>query len=484
MSYIKYIESYTVGIKNNGAAGSPFYSPYKFYINNVNNNIYILHGYKHKIQCFDMQGNFKYEFSCDNATDIVCDNSGYIYLSYRLDNKIRKYTVNGDLVFEFGSFGSEDGKFNSPGSLAIDSNNNLYIVDIDNFRVQKFNSDGVFISKFLVSAVYGIAINSKENVYLADGTSRIYIYDNNGNFLRYIGSTVGTEDGKLDYPRYIAIDKSDKIYISMALSERISVFNEYDKFLYNFTRNNPIEKYRLNILEEDIFWNIVVDNNYNIYLATLGNYNTIYTINYNIEQDVTPYISHLSKLIPYGKCWESKFYTNNVLYNFIKSIAYSIMNLDNTVMGLLKSINIKESNDFLEEWEKLLGLPKPDFDIASTIEQRKLNVLALIRASKAYSIQDWKDIATIMGVDITIEQYSESSGRAFPFTFPITFPYPANQIPYLVIITFKNIDMAYINRSFPYTFPITFYDNEKCKYLEKIYNMIKPVFIKLIFKYQ
>jgi hypothetical protein len=89
-----------------------------------------------------------------------------------------------------------------------------------------------------------------------------------------------------------------------------------------------------------------------------------------------------------------------------------------------------------------------------------------------------------MGVDITIEQYSESSGRAFPFTFPITFPYPANQIPYLVIITFKNIDMAYINRSFPYTFPITFYDNEKCKYLEKIYNMIKPVFIKLIFKYQ
>lgn len=494
MSYIKYIESYTTGTKILGVPGSEFnwFDPFCF--NNFNNNIYILDRDKYRINCIDTLGNFKYSFNVGGASNIICDNLGYVYVSYTYEYKIKKYTATGDFVFEFGEFGDGDKQFKSPAYMAIDSSNNLYILDNVLNCVKKFNSNGDLIFKFNIPIIpgigilsnYGIAVNSKGNIYIANNISKIYIYNSDGVVLGYIGTTVGTEDGQLKYPKYVAIDKSDRVYIPTS-PNKLSVFNEYNKFLYSFTADNPIEKYRLDILSSSAFiWNICVDNNYNMYLSIAPNYgyDAIYTINYNIEQDVTPYISHLSKLIPYGKCWESKFYTNSIFYNFIKSIAYSIMNLDNTVMGLLKSINIKKSNDFLEEWEKLLGLPKPDFDIASTIEQRKLNVLALIRAGKAYSIQDWKDIANIMGVDITIEQYSESSGRAFPYTFPITFPYSQEESPYLVIITFKNIDMAYTNRSFPYTFPITFQDNEKYKYLEKIYNMIKPVFIKLIFKYQ
>ena len=44
--------------------------------------------------------------------------------------------------------GSEPGQFDYPGGIAVDGSGNVYVADTDNHRVQKFTSDGTFLTQW------------------------------------------------------------------------------------------------------------------------------------------------------------------------------------------------------------------------------------------------------------------------------------------------------------------------------------------------
>ena len=71
------------------------------------------------------------------------------------------------LIKEWGSQGTDNGQFHLPYSIAIDSTDKIYVVDKNNDRVQKFDNDGNFITKWASIEPAGIAIDSSDNVYLA-----------------------------------------------------------------------------------------------------------------------------------------------------------------------------------------------------------------------------------------------------------------------------------------------------------------------------
>lgn len=104
------------------------------------------------------------------------------------------------LVRKFGSKGKDKGQFNSPTALAFDDNNNLYVVGRDNHRVQKFNTEGKYLSGFgrgdpllhlfegykagcdELGCPVGIAIH-KGRVFVADQSKRrITVFKCNGHF--------------------------------------------------------------------------------------------------------------------------------------------------------------------------------------------------------------------------------------------------------------------------------------------------------------
>jgi DNA-binding beta-propeller fold protein YncE len=77
------------------------------------------------------------------------------------------------------------GKFNNPAGVAIDSEDNVYITDVNNNRIQKFTSDGTFITSWgsegegegQFSEPEGIDIDPEGNVYVADtGNFRIQVF--------------------------------------------------------------------------------------------------------------------------------------------------------------------------------------------------------------------------------------------------------------------------------------------------------------------
>lgn len=495
MSTIKYKEQYLLSNKITGSPDYPFITPALSICFNINNNLlYILDGYNKVVHVYNKAGVFQFVFSYTFTAPIgiVCDSYGYVYISDRLDNNIKKFTSDGILVSTFGSAGTGDGQFSQVYRIAIDLNDNIYAIDKENHRVQKFDTDGNFLMKFGHEGywdidgfqnIVGISVNSFGDIYVVDSERHcIFIFSSDGTYKDKFGS-YGSNVGQFIQPESIAIDKDNKVYVIEYVNERIQVFNNYNVFLFIINSTTDIQEY--NVKTSDRFWGICIDNHYNIWVSTIDIDNPVNLITYNKEQLIDNYVSSIIKQLPYGVAWANKFYKSSSLYSsFVKSVAYSIRDLDNRIKALLTSINLYKSTDYLSEWEKLLGLPKEDFDIADSIEQRKLNVLALIRASKAYTLQDWKDIALIMDTEIDVISYLDSYYRSFPFTFNIMFPIEnASEKPYYYYVIFKNTTTSGSELSLPYTLPVTL-STSKYQYLEKIYNLIKPAYIKLIFKYE
>ena len=63
------------------------------------------------------------------------------------NNRINAFDKSGTFLHKFGKQGNQDGQFNYPRGLLIDSSNNLLVCDEDNNRVQQFSLDGRFTGK-------------------------------------------------------------------------------------------------------------------------------------------------------------------------------------------------------------------------------------------------------------------------------------------------------------------------------------------------
>jgi len=143
-------------------------------------------------------------------------------------------------VMKWGTGGTGDGQFAYPMGLAVDNQNNIYVADNGNYRVQKFDSNGNFLFKLgcmgagdgQLNRPMRVATDPTGNfVYVSDGyNSRVQKFDLNGNFLLKWGS-VGTADGQFNQSEGIAVDSSGNVYVSDYNNSRIQKFDSSGNFL-------------------------------------------------------------------------------------------------------------------------------------------------------------------------------------------------------------------------------------------------------------
>ena len=78
-------------------------------------------------------------------TDITWDSQGNFYVADGIRNaRIAKYDVNGKWVMNWGQRGTGPGEFDVIQGIAIDNQDNLYVADYANERVQVFDTRGDF----------------------------------------------------------------------------------------------------------------------------------------------------------------------------------------------------------------------------------------------------------------------------------------------------------------------------------------------------
>src|SRR5687767_2235697 len=88
--------------------------------------------------------------SFSKPTDVAWDKAGNIYIADGIgnNNRVAKFDRDGRFIRHWGSTGAGQGQFNGVKAVALDAQDNVYVADSGNKRIQIFDADGTFKSEF------------------------------------------------------------------------------------------------------------------------------------------------------------------------------------------------------------------------------------------------------------------------------------------------------------------------------------------------
>ena len=95
-----------------------------------------------------------------------------------LNNCIKAFDQSGTFLYKFAKGGNQDGQFNWPCGMLLDSSNNLLVCDGNNNRVQQFSLDGRFTGKTITDlpGPVGIATAPDGRILVTSYTAqKVYI---------------------------------------------------------------------------------------------------------------------------------------------------------------------------------------------------------------------------------------------------------------------------------------------------------------------
>jgi len=182
-------------------------------------------------------------------TDVAWDRAGNAYISDGyINSRVAKVSKDGDWLKSWGTKGKADGQFDTLHSIASDNQDNIYVADRGNRRIQVFDTDGKFLRQFTIDvpvdpnarpaignkptattgtmspgAPWAICITPGPNqiLYSADGfPGRIYKLTLDGKVLGVFGKS-GKQLGQFGWVHEIACPMENELYVAELLNWRV-----------------------------------------------------------------------------------------------------------------------------------------------------------------------------------------------------------------------------------------------------------------------
>lgn len=239
-------------IQNSGTGNGQFITPYDVDFD-ATGNMYVLDS-TNRVQKFDSSGNYT---STVIASGVITDSavyhltvstgSGNILVS--TETNVLVFNSSGTLLNSLGNHGvnganSGTGDFNNARGMDIDSSENVYVTDLLNNRVQKFNLtnvadggfDGGFVTSWAVEYPEEI-VYSNGFVYVASPSPtgipeelKIRKYTTNGDFQEVFLDQWGVDVDTQYYLNKGVAMHVGKTYITDPNNDRIMVYNSDGSF--------------------------------------------------------------------------------------------------------------------------------------------------------------------------------------------------------------------------------------------------------------
>jgi DNA-binding beta-propeller fold protein YncE len=157
---------------------------------------------------------------------------GLLYVSDTQAHQIKVFDMTGRLVRTLGKRGEGPGEFNFPTYLAL-ANDQLIVSDTMNARVQRIPLDGVGMPQIVgelgtmignLVRPKGVAVDSENNLYVIESYhDHLLIFDEQARFLLPIGGA-GKASGSFYLPGGVWIDRGNRVFVADTFNGRVAVF--------------------------------------------------------------------------------------------------------------------------------------------------------------------------------------------------------------------------------------------------------------------
>ena len=157
--------------------------------------LYITDYARNEIDRYDEEGNFIDLFGPSRQNPfweiagIAIDLNDNVLVTQR-GGLVTKLNADGTIAWAIGKDGRQFGEFRHPYRVATDNTGNIFVADSDNGRIQKFGTDGTFLTAFgelsldpdpkmnaekILGNPMGVAVSADGHVYVAN-FSRVTVF--------------------------------------------------------------------------------------------------------------------------------------------------------------------------------------------------------------------------------------------------------------------------------------------------------------------
>ena len=172
----------------------------------------------------------------DGPDGLAVDGQGKVYVADFYNHRNQKFDEAGEFILQWGRNGKRGGRFHYPTDVTVDQEGTVYVADAYNHRIQKFGTDGRYLMKW--GGLWGfsgrwkgwfklakaIASGPDGNIYVADAFNhRIQKFNTQGDFLTLWGE-LGSGPGQIHYAAGVALDSQGTVYVSDFFNNRIVKF--------------------------------------------------------------------------------------------------------------------------------------------------------------------------------------------------------------------------------------------------------------------
>lgn len=163
--------------------------------------------------------------------DVEVDTFGNVYVIDTNNHRVQKFDTAGSYSTQWGTGGVGDGQFSSPKGIAVEPGGNVVVADTAKSRIQIFSATGTYLSQAgLQELAEGVSVDSQGKTYVArTGAHSIHFMEFGQGIFTW--GSFGSGNGEFAFPADVDAHTENRIFVADTQNNRIQVFGSSGNYI-------------------------------------------------------------------------------------------------------------------------------------------------------------------------------------------------------------------------------------------------------------